>query len=972
MNNSHDQALAFGPFVLHPKSKLLHQEGRPVALGSRAFEVLVVLTEKAGEVVGRGELMERVWPHSVVEENSLRVHISALRRALGESPTMRYIVNVPGRGYSFVGDVARVTLQRSSEPASWTAIDNAARLPVRRIAPIGRASVTAELAGQLAQQRLVTVVGPGGQGKTTVALAVAEREREHYRDGARFVDLGSVSDPAMLPYAVAAVLGVSLPSDQPLADLCRCLAEARMLLVLDNCEHVLQPIAVLVERLLATAPAVHLLLTSREALYIDGEWVYHLPALATPMGKLASPTDALNFAALQLFVERAESNSSHFALNAENMETVAHLCRQLDGIPLAIELAAARVDSLGVEGLAARIDDLFSLLTRGRRNALPRHGTLQALFDWSYALLNDAERLVLARLSVFRSRFSLEAATFVCGGDTISSVDIQDALAGLAAKSLIALGPSESHSGYYLLNTTRRYAASWLSRDSDARRVFALHARYMHQLLVKASDDLRSMTPQHWVKTYGGAPADLRASLDWCFRDDGDTLLGLELTVIAWFPAVELAMLNEYRARLRTALLHLARLARQSPELAARLDRIEIRILSALSLLAGQDSQHGGEYGVVRDRLLPLLQRLGTDGDVEAIHSMCIGAFGHGDYFWVRMFAMRIGEVALAPGPDPNKLKSIYTLLSNRWTSLTAHYMGEHGRARDLAAQVMEAKVDLRHVNLLGHVPHRVSMRILIARIDWIEGSPNRALAIAREAAHLSAEEHPFALCQALALAIIPIALWRGDIELAAAETERLFEWASRHALDYWTNWARGYQRVIVLNAGPCEIREMPEWQVSTNPMALDMLATFDTAMMAPGAISRVDQNAVAWNAPEVLRRRAIKLLPSEPQLGESMLQRALALARCQRALAWELRCAISLAQHWYHEGRARDGYQLVLCVFEKFDEGFDTWDLKHARAILARLATPAGQGGQAPQASPAPQAAQAGLSVPLSVATCA
>lgn len=941
MNTSRNAALSFGPFVLHPGGKILLLEGKPVQLGSRAFEVLVVLAEQAGAVVSHADLVHRVWPHSVVEENSLRVHISALRRALGETPERRYIVNVPGRGYSLVAEVERIAVEPRKAQVSWAALDAPVGLPARLTRVIGREAVTAELGGQLAVHRMVTIVGPGGQGKTTVALAVAERERGGYRDGVRFVDLAVLTDARQVPYAVASALGVSLALDDPLGGLCARLSDARLLLVLDNCEHVLDAAALLVERVLAAAPGVHLLLTSREALYADGEWVHRLPALATPeSGALDSPAQALKYAAVQLFVERAESSADYFSLSEENMETVAHLCRQLDGIPLAIELAAARVDSLGVDGLAARIDDLFGLLTRGRRNALPRHGTLEALFDWSYALLSDNEKLVLARLSVFRSAFSLEAAARVCASGMLAPSDVDDAVMGLAVKSLIAVETGDKQRNYRLLHTTRRYAAHRLAEGGGANQVFLAHAQHMKQVFTQANSDLERMAPHLWVRVYGATPPDLWAALDWCFGEDGDLVLGLDLTVTAWFSTLELGMLNEYRGRVKTALARLTEHGREHPELLPQLERLELRLLSAMSLLAGQSEQGLYEYGAVRDRLLPLMQRLGgTCGDVEAIHSMCIGAFGHGDYFWVRMLAMRISEVACAPGPDPAGLKPVYSLLSTRWTALTAHYLGEHGRARTLAAVVADSPVEQRHVSLLGQVPRRVSMRILLARIDWLEGRADRALALANEAVELSADEHPFALCQALALALIPIALWRGDLNLAWREAERLHEFASRHVLEYWVSWGRAYLRVLELQAGPQEASVSPEWQLTGNILTLDMMATLDNLMLSPSALTRIDQNAVGWNAPEALRRRANRMLASEPGAGESMLQRGLALARCQGALGWELRCTISLVQHWAACGRQGDGYQMLASIYAQFEEGSDTHDLRVARALLARLA---------------------------------
>jgi DNA-binding winged helix-turn-helix (wHTH) protein len=373
--------------VLNRAQKQLLHNDEAVRLGSRAFDLLDALVERAGTVLSRAELEAHVWPRSVVEETSLRVHMSALRKALGDGlDGVRYIANVPGRGYSFVGDVKAL----GAPPAGHSvAIDH--NLPTRLTREIGRQAIIAEVTCRLGQWRLVSIVGSGGMGKTTVALAVAERVLQSYPDGVFFVDLAALSEPAHVPQCLATALGLLLPPGDVAAGLCACLRGRHVLLVLDNCEHVVDAIATLAERMLEAAPRLSLIATSREPLAVAGEWVSRIGGLAAPLADSA-PTlaEAMAFPAVQLFVERSLANADANLMSDANCALITHLCRRLDGMPLAIELAAGCMDSLGPRGLAERLDQMFELLTRGRRSALPRQHTLQALLDWSHRLLSKS------------------------------------------------------------------------------------------------------------------------------------------------------------------------------------------------------------------------------------------------------------------------------------------------------------------------------------------------------------------------------------------------------------------------------------------------------------------------------------------------------------------------------------------------------------------------------------------------------
>jgi DNA-binding winged helix-turn-helix (wHTH) protein len=365
-------AISFGPFRLLAGQRLLLEGDKAVRLGSRAFDILAALVERAGEVVGKEELIARAWPKTFVEESNLKIQVSSLRRALGDGQNdHRYIVTVPGQGYNFVAPISVEQPMRAPLPPTIAsaAVHN---LPFALTRMIGREEAVAALVLRLSRQRLVTVIGPGGIGKTTLALAVAERMIASYEHGVWLVDLAPLGDPRLVPSAVATVLGLGVPSEDPLVGLVAGLRDKRMLLLLDTCEHVIGAAAGLAAALLGGAPGIKILATSREPLGVAGEREYRL-------GPLGIVED--------------------FALTDANAPLVAEICRGLDGLPLAIEFAAPRVEVLGVEGLAARLDDSLRMLgARRRRTAMPRHRTMRAVADWSYGLLSANEQ------PFFRSR----------------------------------------------------------------------------------------------------------------------------------------------------------------------------------------------------------------------------------------------------------------------------------------------------------------------------------------------------------------------------------------------------------------------------------------------------------------------------------------------------------------------------------------------------------------------------------------
>lgn len=468
----------FGPFRFVPARQRLWCGDTPVRVGSRALDLLAVLTERAGQVVSKRELIARAWPRSVVEDSNLKVQLSALRRALSDCQrgcgdhATEYVATVTGRGYRFVAPISLAVHTLPPAPPRRDGA-HANHLPPATPRAIGRSDAVASRLGALAQRRIVTVVGPGGIGKTTVALAVAEAALHCQGRRICFVDLGQARNAQCVACALADALGLALGGGDPVPALLAGLRDQHMLLVLDSCEHVLEASALMAGLIAASAPAVSVLATSREPLRVTGECVHRLAPLAcppapTPGAAALSASQALAFGAVRLFVERAAESQDGYRLSDADAPAVAEICRRLEGLALAIELAATRMNALGARELAARLDDRYRLLARGRHTLLRRHRTLAAALDWSYEFLPDQERLILRALAVFGAPFTLDAATQLLAGGALTAGQVVDGVANLVEKSLVEAERHGAGVDYRLSGATRAYALDKLEAEGEA------------------------------------------------------------------------------------------------------------------------------------------------------------------------------------------------------------------------------------------------------------------------------------------------------------------------------------------------------------------------------------------------------------------------------------------------------------------------------------------------------------------------
>ena len=513
----------FAGFELQPMERRLLEAGTPVAVGPRAFRLLVALVERAGHLVGKGELLAAVWPHVVVEENALQAQISALRKLLGP----KAIATVSRGGYRFELTVKLV------EPESAVPKHN---LPRPVTAFVGRKTEMQAIARLLETTRVLTLTGAGGCGKTRLALQVSPGLLGAFPDGIWLVELAGVVDARLVLLEVARVLDVPERPGQTLTQaLCEHFSSKRALVLLDNAEHQLEACAALVEEFIRACPQVHVLVTSRERLDIAGEVTYRVPSLATPSSKRTyAPDELQTIESVRLFVGRAQLTRPGFCVTGENASALASVCRRLDGIPLAIELAAPRLRAMSIEEMDRRLDQSLRLLTSGSRTALPRHRTLRALLDWSYDLLGATERALLQRLSWFAGGWTLDAAERVCSGEGIETHEVLDLLTSLVDKSLVIADEIAGATRYTLLETVRQYARECAHSGDAGPRWQARHFDYCLDIAEQAK--VFATTPDHakWLGVLDAEHDNLRAALAWSATPNADVSQGLRLGTALW------------------------------------------------------------------------------------------------------------------------------------------------------------------------------------------------------------------------------------------------------------------------------------------------------------------------------------------------------------------------------------------------------------------------------------------------------
>jgi len=942
-----DSGFVFGPFCLFPSRRLLLEDGKPVRLGSRALLILIALVERAGDLVSKEELIARVWPNTFVEDASVRVHIAALRRVLGEGQSgIRYLANVPGRGYSFVAPISQPQTTIGTPVAE--APEPAHNLPAPLTRMVGRDAVVETITGQLRHQRLVTLVGSGGIGKTTVAVAVGQALASAFADGVRFIDLTPLADPSLVASSIASALRLPVRSEEPMPAVLAFLRDKRILLVLDNCEHVIAAVAALATAILAAAPGAHIFATSREPLLVEGERVRRLLPLSTPSSSAGvTVAEALESPAVQLFVERATASADGFELNAEDAPVVTEICRRLDGIPLALELAAGGIGVFGLRAIAAGLDDRFRLLTLGRRTALPRHRSLAAVLDWSYGLLPESERIILRRLAVFAGEFTLSAASAVVTDRELTEAQVVNGIVNLVMKSLLVANLAGDTAQYRLLETTRGYARERLAESGEADAFRHRHAGYLRTLFERAEREWETLLTEEWLAAYRGQLDDLRIAVDWAFSPGGDVATGIALVVAAIPLWLQLSLINECHVNVERAI------AREPAENESDQRRMKLQAALGWSLMYTSGPQR--ETGAAWSAALDLAERNGdTDYRLRALWGLWAGTINNGDFRAALALARRFNQASAGATDEADRA------VGDRMIGVCLHFLGDQVEARRHVERMLSRYVppaSRSHV-VRFQFDQQVTARMTLSRILWLQGFPDQALRVSEaNIEHASSIDHVLSLCNALVQGACPVALLAGALPLAERFTTTLLEETEQHSLAIWHAYGQCFQgeRLIkegdlqgglpLLQAGIRELRQAKFVQYYTAFLWVLAESLAAAGCVAEGldvideALARSASNEERWCAAELSRVKGELLLQAAgsgavEQAGR-LFTESLELARKQRALSWELRTAASMARLQRRLGGAGDGRALLAAVRSRFTEGFASADLQMAESLL-------------------------------------
>jgi predicted ATPase/DNA-binding winged helix-turn-helix (wHTH) protein len=932
----------FGPFRLSVRERVLEKGGVRVPLGSRALDILIALVERPTEVVSKRELIERVWPDLAIDEVSLRVHISALRKALGEGRSdRRYVNNVSGRGYCFVAPILRPASPPT--PLRNSLAHSPVGLPPSPTKMVGREEIVRLISEELTARRFFTIVGPGGIGKTTVATAVSHTMLAAFDGAVHYVDFGPLCTPSLVPNMVASTVGLPGNFDDPLAALPTFLRDRRMLLVLDSCEHLIETIAPLAERIFRVAPEVHILATSREPLQVAGEQVYRLHPLAfPPEDEPLTAACALTFPAVQLFVERAAAHGSGFELNDADAPIVGNVCRRLDGIALALELAAGRVGAYGIKGMASLLDGPCRLLWHGRRTALPRHQTLSAMLDWSYNLLPESERVILRGLSMFVGAFSLEAAQFVAAGDILEREQVAEAIAGLVTKSLIAVETNHTGVLYRLLDTTRGYILAKTVDSGERNTIARRHAIYCCEFLARAEIGSLTCSKNNGAIDGWRHVSNARAALEWSFSEQGDKEVGTALAAASALLFLELSLLTECRVWMERAIA----------ELDARGDRREMELQEALAVSLMFVKGNGEEVHTALTTALSIAQVLNLP-----FHQMRLFAAQHtvlvriGDFRGAATVAEQNETVAKRTA-DPT------AMMIADWMLGVSHYLlGDQASTRRYCETALKPEPVQGSSLIRSGYDHRIRALVILARSLWLQGYASRAVTVAMQALHwANALDHPVLLCFCW-IYTVDVFLGTGDWSKTDRIIDRLIACAEKYSLGPNHAVGLGLKGKLSVQRGDTEAGlrllntcldalEACQHQALTAVLTSDLAIALTRAGRPDEADAAIDK-AMAFgepsrshfHLPEMMRIKG-ELLASGSHSCEAeyWFSRSQDLAREQSALAWELRTATSLAHLWGSQGRCDEAQRVLRPVYHRFTEGFDTPDLRAAKRLLDKL----------------------------------
>jgi predicted ATPase/DNA-binding winged helix-turn-helix (wHTH) protein len=932
----------FDPFELNVTERSLKKADHVIPLGGRAFDILLALVDRPGEVISKDELIAKAWPDVTVDEGSLRVHLSALRKALGDGGFgRRYIANVKPRGYCFVAPVTR----QAAKDHKANSFARSSNLPPALSRMIGRDDIILEIRNRLETERLITVLGTGGIGKTTVGVAVGHSALAEFSGAVFFVDLSVVRDKEQVVGAIASAIGLVTQRVDLEDALFNYLHDRKALLILDSCEHLIEKAAEVADCLFQRAPALCMLATSRETLQIPCERVFHLHPLECPPEELGQTVaQVLSYPSVQLFVERVNARGNDFSLSDDEAPMVGEICRKLDGIALAIELAAARAAIFGLSDTVTRLGSRLDLLKLGRRTANPRHQTLRAMLDWSHDHLSEVEQVVLRRVAIFVGRFTLKAVLIVAEEEKgIGHSEVADAVGSLVEKSLIGNRFDYQEISYRLLDTTRSYALEKLIASGEHDTIAARHANLTIQFLEANSVDLfelgGSEAAADLARDYIG---NVRAALEWSFGPKGNDGTAIRLAAAAAQLFLTMLLLLECRIWMERAIDRM--IADCDPR-----HQMQVHAALALSLMftEGSSERIRAEF----DKALTFAKRR-EDAYQQLRLLSGLSMYLHAiiDVEGALEVALRSEAVAEKTGNPAD------AVIADSMLGVAYHGLGDQRRAQEHLEKAARSSPYARQFNTTQYLfDVRTLSLILLTRSYWFSGNLDQAIRYAEmtiEEAERS--DHPIPLCRAL-MWTMPLYFWIDDLRNVEGNLSKLEITAEKHSLaPYWAA-ALGYKGQYLIRLGRTvdgmrllrdgvEKLRNQRYELLTPDFVCELAVRLAKQGALAEGLALLDESiAIQVRAKKALHLPALFLAKGlafasgdvpDLQPAEECFEKAVALAR-QSTLSLELRAGLELARIWMGRSEIQRVHDLIGPIYNRFSEGFATPDLILAKEML-------------------------------------
>jgi predicted ATPase len=802
----------------------------------------------------------------------------------------------------------------------------------------------ARLSKHLMESRLVTVVGPGGVGKTTVALAVAHQLAETFAGAVLFVDFSMLSEPRLVATALATMLGLPVQSETPTPALVQFLKRRRLLLILDTCEHLIDAVAEMAMAIISAAPQTRILATSREALRLDGEHVYRLDTLPCPEEESILASAALQqYAATQLFIERATANGAKLDLDEPAAAIVCDICRKLDGVALAIELAARRVDSYGLEQTAALLDQRLGLLWQGSRSSPPRHKTLHATLEWSYELLSVLERAVLRRLTVFVGHFTLDAALEVTSDAKVDRRLVVGAIDSLVEKSMVAARPLGAMMRYRLLDATRAYVLELGDADSEMTPLAARHASYYRRWLERTGNEWSSLSTGMDRAPHFNALNNVRAALNWSFGEFGDTGLGIGLAAAAAPVLRAMGLMPECRRWAERALAALDDTTRGGSE--------EMQLQASVGLALMFASGHSDAAFAALRRSLDIAEARGDRlNEARLLGQLTFYHLRGGEFRACREYAERCSAIA-STLDDPGVSALAHTLMGIAFSILGA--LPEAHRELNAALEIGRSPAS--RAVFFGFDHHHWA-EIALVSTRWMRGyTEETRRAIDQAFKDAEAMHHPVAW--AIVLNAVAVLLWVGDLDVAERRLDWFISRARSSSFTPYFHIGHAFKGELAIRRGDFDagveaiqdhLSKLHEarYELFTTRLQIVLAGGLASSDRVPAALTllaaveqTIDMSGYLTYLPELLRVKGAILLSCQQAVeAESSFFRSLEVSRTHGSRVWELKTAVDLAELWVAQGKAAEAREFLQPILAGVAPDMSVEDLKAGRMLLFRL----------------------------------